>query len=100
MKYTLRFLCACAVVGVVAMLTAAPAPLEVEAAFKKFWNARSPQEAAKVVPDLVAAGVTFDDALARLKEGRTYQAQVPKGVVKTSYTAHNGLEYFYALNIP
>jgi hypothetical protein len=72
---------------------------DVDAVFKAFWEARTPQDAAKVVSDIVASGVSFDEALKRLKAGRPYSAKVRKGVVTTSYHA-NGLEFFYALNVP
>jgi predicted esterase len=38
--------------------------------------------------------------LKRFKAGRSYAAKVKKGVVTTSYHGPNGLEFFYALNIP
>ena len=81
-------------------LAPAGAATDVDAAFKAFWAARSPQDAAKIVPDIVGSGVTFEEALTRFKAGRPYGGSVPKGVVKTSYRAANGLEFFYALNIP
>jgi len=94
-------LSACAIVLLVAAATIAPAAAskDVGAAFKAFWDATSPQDAARAVPDIVSSGVTFDDALKRLREGRQYLANVPKGVVKASYRAH-GKEFFYAVNIP
>ena len=72
---------------------------DVDAVFKAFWDARTPQDAAKKVPDIVGSGVSFDEALKRLKAGRPYAAYVPKGVIRKSYRV-NGLEFFYALNIP
>jgi len=72
---------------------------DVDAAFLAFWDARTPQDAAKKVADVVASGVTFDDALKRLKAGRPYSAAVPKGVIRKSYVV-NGVEYFYAVNVP
>jgi hypothetical protein len=73
---------------------------DVDALFKAFWEAHTPQDAAKIVPDIVGSGVAFDDALKRFKAGRPYAAKVRKGVVTTSYRGPNGLEFFYALNIP
>jgi hypothetical protein len=71
----------------------------VDRVFKPFWDARTSQDAAKVVPDILKAGITFEDALKRVKAGRSYSTSVSKGVVKSSYRAH-GREFFYALNIP
>jgi acetyl esterase/lipase len=75
------------------------ASADIDAAFKAFWAAPTPQDAAKVVPDLLRSGVTVDEALTRLKAGRPYSALVRKGVVKASYKAH-GKEFFYAVDIP
>jgi acetyl esterase/lipase len=72
---------------------------DADAGFKGFWEARNPEEAAKAVPDLLKTGVTFPEALKRLKDGRPYTSRVPKGVVKSSYRAR-GSEYFYAINVP
>jgi acetyl esterase/lipase len=78
---------------------AAGAANDVDAAFKAFWDARSPQDVAKLIPGLIASGVSFDEALKRLKAGRLYSANVPKGVVKSSYRARER-EFFFALNVP
>jgi len=99
MKRTGRLFSACAIAFLAATLAPSAAGKDVESAFSAFWSARSPQDAAKLVPDIVASGVAFDDALKRLKVGRPYAANVRKGVVTTSYRA-NGLEFFYALNVP
>jgi hypothetical protein len=71
----------------------------VDAAFTAFWQARSPQDAARAVPAIVKSGVSFDEAAKRLAAGRPYAADVPKGVVRRSYSI-NGVEYFYAVNVP
>jgi acetyl esterase/lipase len=92
-----------AFVSILALLAAtaaaSAASADIDAAFKAFWAARTPQEAAKVVPDLLRSGVTVEEALKRLKAGRPYSATVPKGVVKASYKAL-GKEFFYAVNVP
>ena len=98
MKRAFWPLFACAAGVLAATLTPHAAGKDIDAVFKTFWDAHNPREAAKVVPDIVASGVSFDEALKRLKAGRTYSAKVKKGVVTTSY--RNGLEFFYALNIP
>jgi len=71
----------------------------IDAAFEKFWAAKSPNEAERMVDDIIKAGVTFDDALRRLKAGRTYTSQ-KTGIVMRSNRAKDGVEYFYALNVP
>ena len=94
-----RLLLASAIPLFAATLVPYAAGKDVDTVFKAFWEARSPQDAAKVVPDIVASGISFDETLKRLKAGHPYSAQVRKGVVTASYRA-NGLEFFYALNIP
>ena len=87
----------CAVPFLVATLGAAQAK-DVDAAFKALWDAPTPQEATRLVPRIVGSGVSFDEALKRFKTGRPYSADVPTGVIRSSYDA-NGVEYSYAVNI-
>src|SRR5215510_14899613 len=70
----------------------------IDAAFQKFWAAHSPEEAERAMDDVLKSGVTFDEAFGRLKAGRTFTAQ-KTGVVKLSNKT-NGVEHFYALNVP
>lgn len=100
MRYrALRLVSACAFAVLTATVVPSGAAAEIDAAFKAFWNARTPQAAAKIVADVVRSGVTFDEALKRLQAGRPYVADVPKNVVKASYQAQ-GKEFFYAVNVP
>ena len=71
----------------------------LDAAFEKFWAAKSPNEAERMVDDIIKTGVTFDEGLRRLKAGRTYTSQ-KTGIVMLSHRAKDGVEYFYALNVP
>jgi hypothetical protein len=82
-----------------ATTTRSAAPPSVDAAFEKFWAARNPDDAAKAARDVVASSVSFDDALARLKRGRTYSAKVKRGVVRMQRRSSLG-EFFYDLNVP
>ena len=52
-----------------------------------------------MVDDMIKTGVTFDEALRRLKAGRTYTNQ-KTGIVMLSNRGKDGVEYFYALNVP
>ena len=81
------------------MAAPSAASKDLDEAFKAFWDARSPQAAARIVPDIVKSGVAFDEAFKRLQQGRPYAANVRRGVVKASYQA-GGQEFFYALNVP
>jgi hypothetical protein len=78
---------------------AGSAAQDVDALFKAFWAARNPQEATKLIPEIVKSGVSVPDAVKRLKAGRPYSAAVAKGVVRSSYTAH-GKEFFYSVDVP
>ena len=64
-RQTIGFSLLCGLTIGVALMGAAGPP-SIDAAFQKFWDARSPQDAAKAGPDIVSSGVTFADALARL----------------------------------
>jgi len=77
----------------------APGLPAVDAAFQRFWAAHSPAEAARLADQVVKSGVTFDDAFARLKRGRTYTTQ-KTGIVMASYRPEKGAEHFYAVNVP
>ena len=93
----------CVLALVLALAPVFPAPsaasAEVDAAFKAFWAARNQQEAANAVPAILKSGISLADALQRLKAGRPYTANVPKGVVKASHSAHRK-EFFYSVNVP
>ena len=96
----IRFTAALALVFVAARApSAAPESTGADAAFAAFWEARSPQEAAKLVQRIVESGIGFDEALQRFRQGRTYSANVPKGVVKLMRAAR-GTEFPYAVNVP
>src|SRR5712671_2491992 len=83
-------------VALSAMQASAPA---ADAAFSSFFRATTPQEAAAASDQIVASGIGFDQALARLRQGRVYAREVPRGVVQGSYRSETG-EYFYTLDVP
>ena len=86
MKHIRRRLC---LVGLSVVCSAAllAAPVDVDSAFKAFWGARNPQEAAKAIPDVIKTGTTFGDVLKRLRDGRPYSPAVQKGVIKKNTAA-------------
>jgi hypothetical protein len=96
-----RFLAAAFVVlgGFAAAGGQAPAPSAADRAFDEFFAARTPQEAAALTPQIAASGIGFDEALSRLKRGRTYANDAPRGVVQQSYRGADG-EFFYTLDVP
>src|SRR2546422_3515618 len=90
--------------GVALWATQASAPAPVApggnaAAFSTFFHARTAREAAAAADQIVASGVGFDEAFGRLRQGRVYSRDVPRGVVQGSYRSETG-EYVYALDVP
>ena len=82
-----------------AVVAVAQTPTAVDAAFQTFWEAKSPSDAAKQVDAIIKSGVTYDDALKRLKRGRTYTAQ-KTGVVMLTNKTEDKIEHYYAVNVP
>jgi hypothetical protein len=70
-----------------------------DAAFSSFFQARTAREVAAASDQIVASGIGFDQAFDRLRQGRVYQRDVPRGVVQGSYRSETG-EYFYTLDVP
>ena len=64
----LRLACLAAPV-LVASISPSAASIDIDGAFKAFWAAPAPQDAARAIPDIVKSGVGFGEALRRLKEG-------------------------------
>ena len=88
--------------GMAAMLLALPllqGQSRMDSAFQKFWAADSQASAERAADDVLKSGVTLDDALRRLKQGRTYAAQ-KEGVVQLSNRTADGVEHNYAVTIP
>jgi hypothetical protein len=75
------------------------APPSVDEAFQKFFAARSPQDAAKPAQEIVRSGVSFADALARLKAGRTYAGQAKRGLVRLQRRSIAG-DFIYDVDVP
>ena len=71
----------------------------VDAAFAKFWDARTPVEAARTVDTVVGTGVSYDEALRRLTQGRSYVAQ-KSGVMMLTNRTEDKVEHYYAVTVP
>ncbi|MEI9814044.1 MAG: hypothetical protein WDO18_15990 [Acidobacteriota bacterium] len=76
-----------------------PAQPAVDAAFTKFWSADSPEAAQRASVDIERSGVSFDNALRRLKAGRTYRPATG-GIVPGKNRTADGVEHFYSVNLP
>jgi predicted esterase len=70
-----------------------------DTAFQNFWAAASPDEAEHMAEDVAKSGVTFDEAVKRLKAGRAYTTQ-KTGVFFSKNKTKDGIEHYYALNVP
>jgi len=74
-------------------------PIGVDTAFTIFLQAATPRDAAAAADQILASGAGFDEALRRLRQGRVYARDVPRGVVQAGYRSETG-EYFYTLDVP
>jgi len=81
------------------VVPAAKPAADADVAFARFFGARTPQDAAAVVDDVAGSGIAFDAAYERLKRGRVYARDVPRGIVPRSYR-RDGVEFFYTLDVP
>jgi len=70
-----------------------------EALWQAFWRADSPKDAAKEAEKLLKAGVTYDEALPRLKQGRAY-SKAPTGERSLRSTAQGGTAYDNVVEVP
>src|SRR4051812_45992278 len=91
-------LAACAAVSAVSSLVLS-AQSPVDAAFQKYWQAKSPAEAGRSADGILKTGVSFDEAPRRLKEGRTDGPQ-KTGVVMTTNKTSDNVEHYHAVNVP
>ena len=71
----------------------------IDAAFSKFWDAASPAEASRSVDAVLRAGVSYNDALRRLRQGRAYTTRKP-GVVMLTNRTEDKVEHYYAVTVP
>ena len=71
----------------------------IEQAFEAFWSAPNPGAAAGRIDAIVRTGVSVEDALARLRQGRPYDAGVPTG---RQFGRHriDGVDHEYAFTVP
>jgi hypothetical protein len=86
---------------VVALTCLAPTVWTVapDVALRQFWEAKSPKEAEQGVAAVLKSGLAFDEVLARLKQGRRYLADVPRGIVKLSRRSAD-VDFAYTLEVP
>jgi dienelactone hydrolase len=94
-----RFLCllACAALFIAARPAADSAA--IDQAFKEFWDAGDPGGAVKRIADILKTGVTFEDALARVRRGRDYSPDAPHGTQRFLQRVTT-LDHAYTILIP
>ena len=73
-------------------------PVRVDAAFDRFWDADSAEQAADRLDDMLNSGVTFEDAYERLSAGRAYPSEDSGVVMRTNRM--NGVDHYYAVTVP
>ena len=99
-RATRALLCALCILCVLGSAARTAGPPTIDAAFDRFWAAKSPQEASRSVQDIVNSGVTFADALARFKRGRTYDTGVKRGTFDLLQRRSVNGDFFYKLVVP
>jgi predicted esterase len=72
----------------------------VERAFQSFWDAGDRNAAASRVDAIVKSGVAFDEALTRLRHGRDYESDVPRGVQYGRHRTSANVEHQYLFRVP
>jgi predicted esterase len=88
------------VAGSLVAALAAQEPSAVDSAFQAFWSARDARAAADRADAILNTGVRFDEALTRLRHGREYQADVPRGHQFGRHRTADGLEHVFAFVVP
>lgn len=81
-------------------LAAAADGAAIERAFQHFLGASDQAGAARRVDAVVQTGVGFEDALARLRRGRDYSANVPRGQQRGRHRTFDGGEHGYTFVVP
>jgi hypothetical protein len=86
------------------IITAAAAegqePAAIDRAFQEFFSASDRTGAAGHLNGILKTGVSFEDALSRVRHGRAYDAGVPRGLQFGRTRTFDGLEHRYAFVIP
>ena len=88
-----------------AIIISAAAPPRQEAAaidraFQAFFSASDRTGATGRINGILQTGVTFEDALSRVRHGRAYDASVPRGLQFGRTRTFDGVDHRYAFVIP
>ena len=88
-----------AVALMLAPATPTRAQRSLDDAFRAFWRAADSAQAVAAAESIVKLTPAFDDAFQRLRKGRPYLPDVPKGVVRGSHDMA-GRSFAYSLDVP
>ena len=93
---------AVAVIGLAATLvTSAQQPASaIDRAFRSFWAAPNAAGAADRIEPILKTGVSFGEALERVRHGPDYSADVPRGLQFDHHRTMDGIEHDYAFVVP
>ena len=72
----------------------------VDRAFRSFWEAQNPAGAAERIEAILKTGVSFAEALERVRHGPDYEADVPRGQQSGHHRTSDGIEHDYAFVVP
>jgi hypothetical protein len=77
-----------------------PAESAIDRAFEAFWAARDARGAAERIAPILKTGITFDQALMRVRQGRRYERDAPKGRQFGRVRTFDGIDHEYAYVVP
>jgi hypothetical protein len=80
--------------------SAQEAPSAIDRAFSAFWSAPHAAAAAGRIDDILKTGVPFEEALMRVRHGRDYEADVPRGLHVGRHRTSDGIDHEYAFIVP
>jgi predicted esterase len=87
------------VLSAVPLSGARTAPPPADDVLATFLNASTAEDARKAAGVVASSGLRFDDVHARLRNGRAYSPDVPRGVVRRRHRIAAG-EFEYSLDVP
>lgn len=80
--------------------TRPPIESPVDRAFAKFFSANDPQGASHLVDEVLASGVSFDEAWRRLRAGRTYEPGPKTGNVSWEFRSSDTSSHQTLVRVP
>lgn len=72
----------------------------LDRAFRSFWSAPNTNAAADRIDAILKTGVSFEDALTRVRRGRDYDADVPRGRQFGRHRTLDGMDHEFAFVVP